>query len=352
MASILTSNAGVSADIIATIGKFDRPIRMIIEEETNLCRKKNQFDKLIYNVANSEKFAEAYFLENELGLLKAVDEGGEGDQLSSKEIAKQYIEHTEFKGDCFLSRTLIEDSNRNEISKRVRKLIRSYWATRSEFAQAGLYNGASETMTFAGKTFSLKTADGKALFHNAHTYGTGSDAGTQSNNYHYVSTKGIDSSMVAELMAYMAVAGRQMKSENGKPMGYTFNRIYIPGSCFKLEQAVRQIIGTQYSPGNENNDINTMHGGWQLIVLPNWATTENVFIVGSEEANENLSGSMFYDRTPFDVQRADQFNTKDELILHGRARMSLVHNSYKHLQMCKIVSAAPSGTVTSSAITL
>ena len=352
MATILTSTAGINADVIAAIGKFDRPIRMIIEEETNLCRKKNQFDKLIYNVAKSDKFAEAYFVENELGYLKAVDEGSAGDELSSKEVAKQFIQHTEFKGDCKLSRTLIEDSNKNEISKRVRKLIRSYWATREAFAQAGLYNGESATMTFAQKSFDLKTADGLALFHNAHKWGTGTS--TQSNNYHYKLASGskVDSSLVAELMSFLSVMGRQMKSESGEPMGYTYNRIYVPGNRFKLESAVRQVIGTPYAPGSDKNDINVTHGGWQLIVLPNWAAENDEFIIGSEEANENLGGSMFYDRTPFDVQRADQFNTNDELILHGRARMSLVHNTYKHLLKCKIVTADPASGATSSAVSL
>ena len=347
MATMLTSNVGFSADINAAIGKFDRPIRMIIEEETNLCRKKNQFDRLIYNVANSDKFSEAYFVENELGMLKAVAEGAAGDDLSSKEVGKKFIDHTEFKGDSLINRTLIEDSNRNEISKRVRKLIRSYWSTRNKFAQAGLYSGTAATMTFAGKSFDLTTADGLSLFNKEHKWGTGTD--TQSNYRYYLTENAVDASMMAELMAAMAVAGRQLKSESGDPLGYTFNKIFVPGNRYALESSVRKVIGTQYSPGDDKNDINIMHGGWQLVVLPNWESESDVFIVGSDESNENNSGSMFYDRMPFDVQRSDQFDREDNLVLHGRARMSLVHNGYKHYQMCKIVKTAASD---STAITL
>ncbi|MBR2460903.1 MAG: hypothetical protein IKB34_06715 [Clostridia bacterium] len=334
---MLTSNVGYSTDTNASIGKFDRPIRIIIEEESNLCRQQGQYDKLIYNVASSDRFAEAYFLENELGILNAVDEGDTGAELSSKEIARHYVEHTEFKGDCVINKTLIEDSNRNEIAKRVRKLIRSYWLTRNEFAQQALYKGIAPSMTFAGKTFNLTTADGKSLFNKLHTYGTGDTAGTQSNSYYYANTAPVDSDMIAELMSAMAVMGRQMKSESGTPLGYTFNKIYIPGNRWALENAVRRAIGTQFRPGTSDNDINVLAGGWQLIVLPLWESDVDRFIIQSDESNRYNGGSMFYDRTPFQISRNDQFDRNDNILLHGRARMSVVHNSYKHLMMCSLV---------------
>lgn len=340
MAYMYTGNVGYSADVNAAIGKFDRPIRMIIEEESNLCRKQGRYDKLIYNVANSDKFAEAYFLENELGILKAVGEGEAGEELFSKEVAKYYIEHTEFKGDCVINKTLVEDSNRNEIAKRVRKLIRSYWLTRYEFAQKALYKGLEGSMSFAGKEFELKTSDGKSLFNKAHTYGTGSDVGVQSNNYYYANSTGIDSEMIAELISAMAVYGRQMKSENGTPLGYSFNKIFIPGNRWALESAVRRAIGTQYQVGSPNNDINIIAGGWQLVVLPLWESETDRFIIESDESNKYNGGSMFYDRTPFLITRNDQFDKNDNILLHGRARMSVVHNSYKHLMMCSLVGSS------------
>ena len=337
MAIMYTSNVGYNADINAAIGKFDKPIRILIEEESNLCQAQGQFDRLIYNVANSESFAESYFVENELGLLSAVDEGDEGAELSSKEVGKHYVEHTEFKGDCFINKTLVEDSNRNEIAKRVRKLIRSYWLTRYEFAQQALYKATAPSMTFAGKSFNLTTADGKPLFSKDHTYGVGENAGVQSNIYYYANETEVNSDMIAELMSAMAVMGRQMKSENGVPLGYTFNKIYIPGNRWALESAVRRAIGTQYSPGNSNNDINVIHGGWQLVVLPLWESDTDCFIIQSDESNRYNSGSMFYDRTPFVINRNDQFDRSDNILLHGRARMSIVHNNYKHLMMCSLV---------------
>lgn len=324
--------ASFTDNSIGALGKFDRPINMIIEEESDICRKKGQFDKLLYNVAKSDKFAEAYFLENEMGYLSAVNEGEQGDAMLAKEVAKKYIEHTEFKGDCIINKTLIEDSNRSEIEKRVRKLIRSYWATRNAFAQMGLYSGAAGTMNFAGRNFTLTTADGKNLFAKDHVYG---DSGSQPNYFHSVRAS-IDSGFIAELLSALAVKGRQMKSENGDPLGYTFNKIVIPGNSFKLEKAVREAIGTPYAPGGNLNDINIVHGGWQLVVLPNWAETSNKIILMSDEANEALGGSMFYDRIPFGVQKDKQFDRKDDLCLHGRARMSLVHNTYKHVLMCDI----------------
>ncbi|MBQ9116280.1 MAG: hypothetical protein IJY04_04605 [Clostridia bacterium] len=337
MSYMYTSNVGYSADVNAAIGKFDRPIKIIIEEESNLCREQGQFDKLIYNVASSDRFAEAYFLENELGILSAVEEGGEGAELSSKEIAKHYVEHTEFKGDCVINKTLIEDSNRNEIAKRVRKLVRSYWLTRYEFAQQALYKGLAPSMSFAGKSFDLTTPDGKSLFNKAHTYGTGEGAGVQSNNFYYSGDATVDSDLIAELISAMAVMGRQMRSENGTPLGYTFNKIYIPGNRFALENAVRRAIGTQYRPGVSDNDINVIAGGWQLIVLPLWESDVDRFIIQSDESNRYNGGSMFYDRTPFQITRNDNFDRNDNVLLHGRARMSIVHNSYKHLMMCSLV---------------
>ena len=349
MSYMYTSNVGLSEDINATIGKFDRPISVIIEDETNLCKQRDCFDRAIYNVASSDKFAEAYFLENELGILSAVSEGGAGSELSSREVAKQYVEHTEFKGDCFINKTLIEDSNRNEIAKRVRKLIRAYWLTRNEFAQRGLFEGEKATMEFAGKTFSLATADGLPLFNNQHLYG---DGNTQSNNFYYVAENGVDSAVLESLMSALAIKGRQMKSEDGRPRGYRFNTIYLPSNRWSLEAAVRRVIGTQYQPGTANNDIGIMAGGWRMVVLPLWESDTDKFIIGSDDANRNDSGSMFYDRTPFQVSRDDQFDKNDNILIHGRARMSLVHNSYKHLIMCSIVSADSAAPSTASKLVL
>lgn len=350
MANMYTTNVGFSADVNAAIGKFDKPIKIIIEEESNLCRSQGQYDRLIYNVANSDRFAEAYFLENELGILSAVDEGGEGAELSSKEVAKHFVEHTEFKGDCVINKTLVEDSNRNEIAKRVRKLIRSYWLTRYEFAQQALYKATASSMTFAGKNFDLTTADGKPLFSKDHTYGEGEGAGVQSNIYYYANERAVDSDMIAELMSAMAVIGRQMRSENGTPLGYTFNKIYIPGNRWALENAVRRAIGTQYRPGSSDNDVNIIAGGWQLVVLPLWESDTDCFIIQSDESNRYNGGSMFYDRTPFQITRNDQFDRNDNILLHGRARMSIVHNSYKHLMMCSLVGKSGAAYNTATAV--
>ena len=332
-----TSTAGFSTSVNAALGKFDRPINMIIEEETNLCKQKSQFDKLLYTVAPSTKFAEAYFMEDELDMLTAVDEGGGVDAMVSKERRKHYVEHTEFKGDCVISKTLIEDSNRAEIDKRVRKLIRSYWATRNRFAQEGLIKGTYTSMSFRSKDFALKTADDKALFAKDHVYG---ESGTQSNYFHCVETNW-DSNAIAELLTALAVKGRQMMSENGDALGYSFNKIIIPGNSFKLEKAVREIIGSQYSPGNNHNNVNILHGGWQLIVLPAWSVTSPSLMIMSDEANEALGGSMFYDRKPFEVEKQNQFDRNDNLFIHGRARMSLVHNTYKHIIRCDMFKEEP-----------
>ena len=335
MSYMYTNNVGYSEDVNATIGKFDKPISVIIEDETDLCRKREGFDKAIYNVATSDSFAESYFLENELGILSAVSEGEAGIELSSKELYKQYVEHTEFKGDCFINKTLIEDSNRNEIAKRVRKLIRSYWMTRNEFAQRGLFEAENPTMQFAGKTFKLTTPDGLPLFHKLHPFMNGN--AFQSNVFYHIHEGSVDSGVMESLLSALAILGRQMLTEDGKPRGFCFNTIYIPSNRWALEAAIRRVIGTQNINGYSSNNVGIMSGGWKLVVLPLWTSSTDKFIIGSDEANRNDCGSMFYDRTPFQVTRNDQFDINDNVLIHGRARMSLVHNNYKHFMLCHIV---------------
>lgn len=339
---ITTGTVGLNADVNALIGRIDGPVYMYIEDESNLLNTaKNRYDKKIYNVRTSKHNTENWILSNGGDLLSATAEGGSGKELEYKEVGRSEVRHIIFKGDCTINRALIEDSNMNEISRAARTLTRAYYNTLNRFATHGLVKATGAAMDFAGeKGISLVTYDGKPLFAKDHLYNNGNKH--QSNYYYYsIGNNAVGSEMIEEILTAGAILGRNLKDENGSSQGYQFNKLFIPGNRIALEKATRKAIGTVYQPGSANNDINIQAGGWNFEALPYWESDEDEIILISDSANEALDGSVYWHRTGFECHRIGEgFDKNDNLIYHGRSRMSLKHNTYKHAIRIKLGSAA------------
>ena len=136
--------------------------------------------------------------------------------------------------------------------------------------------------------------------------------------------------MFEEALSELAVKIRNMKDENGEPLGYTADTIILPGNRPEAEVIARKVCGTMGSLGNNYNDVNLHYGKWRVIVLPTWQPADNRVMIMSSEANKNLAGNMFFNRVPLTVSNWVDNHTGN-YIWNGRCRFGVGFGSYKHI---------------------
>lgn len=331
MPGIYTADfGGISADIHARIGKIASAVCAYVESESDLLAGRGTYADMLFNVQKSKHHDEAIVESNEFGTLPIVEEGGKAGTLTQKELRSMIISHNQFLGEFNITQTMIEDSNFGEMERKARNMVRSYYRTRNKFAEAALMGGLAGTYSFAGKLHSSKSIDGVNLFHVSHLY-TEDDL-TQSNRFSDVRGSGVacDSAYLADALAILAAKGRMLKDENGDATGFLFDTIILPGGNGKLEAQIKKAVGSYNMPGKETNDINLQYGLWNIVVLPDWTSNKDEFMLMSSDANKQLCGNMFFDRVPFSV-RGTVINDTASLQNVGRARMGIGFGNYRHI---------------------
>ena len=73
---------------------------------------------------------------------------------------------------------------------------------------------------------------------------------------------------------------------------------------------------------------------WTIVVLPYWESDADEMMIMSSDANENLLGNMFYNRTPLDITSEIDGHTRD-YYWNGYCRMGIGFNSWKHIMRIK-----------------
>ena len=135
-----------------------------------------------------------------------------------------------------------------------------------------------------------------------------------------------------------------MKDENGEYLGYTADTIILPGNRPIAEAIAKKVCGSEGSLGNGYNDINLQYGNWNIVVMPNWQTSDNRIMIMSSEANRNLSGNMFFNRVPLTVSSWVDNHTGN-YIWNGRCRFGVGFGSYKHILLAVDSETAVEGAV-------
>ena len=328
-----TTNSGIDGSN-AQIGKLETPLKMIIQHESDyLATKKGACDYL-FNVQKSNNFGETVVGMDEFNTFDAVEEGNGAPNDEMGERYKKFIEHIQFMKEFTITANMMEDSKTGvaaEARRRAENFVRAYYKTRNKICALALANGTATTMDFGGKNdIDLKTSDGNPLFYK-HTIT--SRRGKSANNYNYYWGSALGSaSEVEAALGKIAVALRNMKDENGDPLGYTADTIILPGNRGAAESFVKKALGTDAATGSGNNDINIQYGNWNLVILPEWQSTDDRMIVMSSEANKNLAGNMFFNRIPLTVSAWVDKHTGN-YIWNGRCRFGLGFATYKHAML-------------------
>ncbi len=338
MSIIYAKNTGLHD---AQIGKLETPIKMVIEHESDLMTKKGGICDWLFNVEKSSKFGETIIGQNEFDIFSAVEEGAaaEGDTVS--EVYKKFIEHIQFMKEFTITAEMMEDANYGvaaDAKHRAENFTRAYYKTMHKICEYALTNGTEKSGVFAKATLDLTAPDGEALFSSAHTYGK--DGATQS-NYFYGNILG-STAEFEEALGKLTITLRNMKDENGDPLGYAADTIILPGNRPVSETIVKKVCGSEGALGNGYNDINLQYGNWNIVVMPTWQTEDDRIMVMSSEANKNLSGNMFFNRIPLTVTNFVDHHTGN-YIWNGRCRFGVGFGSYKHILLCVDSDTAVSG---------
>ena len=355
MATIIFSESSHAND--SRIGKLETALKVFIEKEADEVSKKKDYENILFKKATSEHFAETYALSDGLGQWVAGPEGSTPFNDSYGETFKKIIEHNEFRKGFVITKKMLDDCSATQIGVEAgdiaKQFVDSYQETintclvtalaKGSIQPADLLNG--KYINFNNGLIDVTTGDGESLFSASHKYGLNTlhGQGTQS-NYFYVPnatcaswTAAANAGDVALLLDQLSVQMRNMKDENGNPMGYAYDTIIIPGDSFFLETLTRRALGSGYLPGTNLNDINTQYGNKNLIVLSEWRTANETnpyqFMLMSSEAKDKLHGNVFLQRTPMDVINDIDFDTRNWK-WNGYARWGVGFGSYKHIAKC------------------
>ena len=334
----------------AAIGKLETPIKMVIEHESDLQTKKGGICDWLFNIEKSNKFGETIIGQNEFDVFQAAAEGAAAETDAITETYRKFIEHIQFMKEFVITAEMMEDANYGvaaDAKRRAENFTRAYYKTMHKICESALIGATNATTTFAGATVDLTAPDALPLFHSAHLYGKSGKGGTQSNYYYgdifkTGANREFSAQKFEEALGELAVKMRNMKDENGEPLGYTADTIILPGNRSVSEAIAKKVCGSEGALGNGYNDINLQFGNWNIVVLPGWNTADDRLMIMSSEANKNLSGNMFFNRVPLTVSNWVDNHTGN-YIWNGRCRFGVGFGTYKHIMLAVDAKDAPEG---------
>ena len=291
-------------------------------------KDKNRYDDLLksmFNVGKSKKFGEKNTGLTEFGDFAITGEGGQAVLDDLQETFPKLIEHEELMKKLIITKTMVEDSQVDMIKQKTTNFVKAYKRSRAQYA-TNLLCCEGTKASFGGKTdLDRTTGDGKALFAVDHP-GKKTGVPVQSN----VFTNAFSVDMLIRLAGIM----RNFRNDSGNKMSYNANKIIIPGDCYAMEEQIKRIIRSELITGSSNNDVNTQKGLWELVVNPLWVHAEgtNPYIIMSDEANSELFGNQFFDRTDLQMKEHVDIDTHN-LEYSGRFRMSGGFFNWRHVIM-------------------
>lgn len=328
-------------------GKFEHPIKALIEDESNQCEKDKTALDFLFNIEKSNRYSETVMGESDFDTFMSK---GEGQEVTNDNVQKTFdktIYHVAFGKSFTITKEMADDAKMGmgaNMKARPRKMVRAYYKTKTKLGCEALINATKSTFKFNGTDIDLTTADKNPLFYNAHPYFTDKMKNKTQCNYFYGDFSS-DEAKLEESLAIVANKLRNYKDENGETMGYTADTIIIPGNRPLLEMMFKKVLGSEKETGGNLNNINVQFGNWNLIVLPGWEAAEDEIMIMSSEANKNLMGNMFFNRIPLSIR-----NWIDDLTWNymwsAYCRMGVGFNTWKHIIRLKTTSATNADALT------
>ena len=324
---IFTEGSGLNDSLF---GKSQAPIRALLEKRGEAFEQESAIKKL-FVVQKSNKYAEKLTTLTAMNGFKAVGENGAYPVDEMQEGYSKTIEHMTWKDSFSISQEMIEDSTILNLRSRPEQFVAGYYRTRERFG-AAMFGGAassSTSMKFAGRTFDLKGADGKALFVTDHAAKVKGPA--QSNKY--------SNTFSADALGMVESAMHQYKGDNGEILNVAPDTIVIPNT-HALKKAVFEAIGADKDPATANNGFNYQFGRWNVIIWPylNEYIPSGAWILMDSRYNQYYNGAVWFDRVELSIRSEVDGNT-DANVWKGRARWGAGFNDWRFAAVAGISGA-------------
>lgn len=196
-----------------------------------------------------------------------------------------------------VTREMVDDDQYNYINKIPGFLARSGRAT-EETVVASLFNNGFSTA--ANPTLA---ADGLSFFNAGHLLVAG--AGT------YRNTPATASDLTMTALEQAEIDQLSLVDDQGLPIKVMPKKLLVPVA---LKLQAEKILGTEYTVGTNDNDINTQASsrtGMTLIVDPYLTDPDAWFVKNDAEEMSGTDGAVFFDRTAMEIDRDNKFDSKN-----------------------------------------
>ena len=319
MANItFTEGSGLQDSIF---GKSQAPIRMFLEKRGEAFEQASMIPEL-FNMGTSKHWGEKFTTMTAMDGFQPVGENGNYPVDGMQEGYDKFLEHMTWKNSFSLSREIVEDAKLMDLKKQPAGFVTSYYRTREKFA-AALLGGAiskSTAVSFSGKSFDAKCADGKGLFATDHP--SKLSKGTQTNQF--------ADAFSNDALAAMECAMQGFKGDNGEILDVTPATIIIPNE-YSLKSAVFAAIGADKDPATANNGFNFNFGRWNVIVWPYLnqfiAANTKPWILLDKAYNDEYGSAVWLDRVQLEVR--SELASNDANLWKGYARFIAGFNDWR-----------------------
>lgn len=321
MANItFTEGSGLQDSIF---GKSQEPIKMFLEKRGEAFEQASMLKEL-FNMGTSKHWGEKFTTMTAMKGFQPVGENGDYPVDGMQEGFKKFIEHMTWKDSFSLSREIVEDAKLMDLRKQPAGFITSYHRTREKFGAALLGTAVTKgtSLTFGGKTFDAKCADGQPLFSKAHPSALKENRKAQSNLFS-------DEFSNDALMA-METAMQDFRGDSDEVLDVAPTTILIPNE-YTLKRDVFAAIGADKDPNTANNGFNYTFGRWTVIIWPYLnkylGADKKPWILLDKRYNDEYGGAIWLDRVSLEVR--SELAGNDANVWKGYARFSAGFNDWR-----------------------
>lgn len=303
-------------------GKCQAPIRMFLEQRGEQFEQQSVL-KNLFLMGTSENYGDMFTTMTAMSGFDPVGENGAYPADSMQEGYNKLLVYDTWKDSFSISKEIIEDSKLMDLKKQPAAFMTSYNRTRERFG-AALYGGAiagSAAVKYRGKSFDVKSADGKALFATDHPAKVKGAA--QTNKF--------SDAFSVDALGKMETAMHLFRGDNNEILDVAPNTILIPEDA-DLKKAVFAAIGADKDPTTANNAFNYQFGRWTVII---WsylneylASGVKPWILLDSNYNETYGGAVWNDRVQLEVRSTVDENT-DANVWRGRSRFNATFNDWR-----------------------
>ena len=235
-------------------GKFEHPIKALIQNESNALEKKKTLLDVLFNVEKSNRYAETVIGQTDFDTFQSTKEG-EGAENDNIELGfKKTIEHIAFMKEFTITKEMADDAKfgmGTNMKAKPKGFVRAYYKTRTKLAAWALAHATDSEGKFNKALVDLTTGDGKPVFHSAHPFKQDKFKSKTQSNFFF--KKGIcaDTAAFEKALGQLANKMRNFKDENGETLEYVPDTLILPCNRPDLEQIAKKVIGSERTTGTD-----------------------------------------------------------------------------------------------------